>query len=367
MPSATIRLVRGTYGLLLLLLLACDPRGEELADSGLEAAEPSAEVPRPAPVEFEGEPRFPSRFLGEDDGARRTSLAEAEIAQIEPGRGGRTLAFRITLEDGTRGYYKPEQSFSSAHWYSELAAHYLDRELGFERAPPAVGRRMRWAPLERVSRGDPRIPEVSVAEDGTVRGAFLWWIEGGLPTLDLGRGWARWLRFSPAPAFSPYQRPGAWRAIINGDIEPEETELFALDAVEDEPPTAERARELSDLVVFDFLISNVDRWSPDRTNLRTRGRDGPLVFLDNAAGFWPGRNRLGLMDARLSPVQRFRRETHRALERFDVARFRSRLQSDPLSPILDEFQIAGVAERRRALLEHIATQRARFGDAIYLP
>ena len=52
---------------------------------------------------------------------------------------------------------------------------------------------------------------------------------------------------------------------------------------------ADRGAELSDLVLFDYLIHNIDRWGGGFTNVRTRGEGGPLVFLDNAGGFGAGR------------------------------------------------------------------------------
>ena len=50
----------------------------------------------------------------------------------------------------------------------------------------------------------------------------------------------------------------------------------------------------TDVVVFDYLTANTDRWGGDNANVLTRGRGGPLVFLDNGAGFPPnGSAKLG--------------------------------------------------------------------------
>ncbi len=80
----------------------------------------------------------PAAFLGQPDADRIEALRTEEISEVTKGRGGRSLAFKITLADGTRGYFKPKQTFSAAHWYSELAAYYLDRELGLDRVPPTT-------------------------------------------------------------------------------------------------------------------------------------------------------------------------------------------------------------------------------------
>jgi hypothetical protein len=133
------------------------------------------------------------------------------------------------------------------------------------------------------------------------------------------------------------------------------------------PDTEERPAELSDLIVFDYLTQNVDRWGGDFTNVRSRGLGGPLIYLDNGAGFWLGEQRLGLMEARLKALQRFRRATIEAVRNFDIERFAARLQEDPLSPVLNEKQLDGLALRRSAVLEHVDAMVARFGEARVLP
>jgi hypothetical protein len=215
-------------------------------------------------------------FLGSDERAIRESLRSADIVTIEKGHGGRSLSFKIALADGTVGYFKPEQTFSAAHWFSEVAAYYLDRALGFGRVPPALGRRFAWAPLRAAAGGDRRVSEIRPSTDGTVRGAFLWWIPGGLSPIRLGRAWERVVRIEGALGRTPYDRPAMVRDGTAGSEQGAMREL---------PP--ERASELSDLLIFDYLVQNVDRWGGDFTNVRARANDGPMVFLDNGAGFWP--------------------------------------------------------------------------------
>ena len=297
-----------------------------------------------------------TRFLGEPDWPMRLALARGEIAEIENGRGGRSLAFKITLADGTKGYYKPEQSFSAAHWYGEVASYYLDRELGLERAIPTIGRALPWEPLRAVAGSDRRVDEVTVQPDGTVRGAFIWWVDGGLEPIAPGTGWERWVRVAGALAVTPYQRPIGWSRGERAD---------------DGPPTGEpdvpsRPAELSDMILFDYLTTNVDRWGGSFTNVRTRGAGGPLVYLDNGAGFTAGPTaRIPLMDARLEALQRFRRSTVGAIRGLEVARLRERMARDPLAPVLTDRHFEQLAERRRHLLEHVAAVEARFGDRAF--
>ena len=308
----------------------------------------------------------PPAFVGEPDAPRVEALRNGAIASVKKGRGGRSLAFQVTLEDGTKGYFKPQQSFSAAHWYSEVAAYYLDRELGLGRVPPTTGRTFPWERLEKAAGGDDRVAELSIRKDGTIRGAFIWWIPEPLKRLRMGRTWERWVRVQKTLPITPYQRPVDYRS----DLRKKPGVREATDPsrpLAGEPDWEGRPAELSDLIVFDYLTQNVDRWGGDFTNVRTRGQGGPLIYLDNGAGFWLGEQRLGLMEARLKALQRFRRSTVDAVRRLDVASLAARLRSDPLAPVLNEKQLDGLRQRQRAVLEHVDAMVARFGEAAVLP
>lgn len=305
-------------------------------------------------------------FLGEPDAARIASLRDSAIAEVKKGKGGRSLAFQIILEDGTKGYFKPKQAFSAAHWYSELAAYYLDRELGLGRVPPTTGRRFPWEALKRAAGDDDRIAELSIAPDGTVKGAFIWWIPDPLKRLRMGRRWERWVRVQKTLPITPYQRPVDYRADLNGRPGVREATDPSRPLAKS-PDIETRPAELSDLIVFDYLTQNVDRWGGDFTNVRTRGQGGPLIYLDNGAGFWLGEQRLGLMEARLKALQRFRRSTIDAVRALDMEAFAERLARDPLAPVLNEKQLDGLRQRRQAVLDHVEGLVARFGEAAVLP
>ncbi len=285
---------------------------------------------------------------------------------MKKGKGGRSLAFQITLEDGTKGYFKPKQAFSAAHWYSELAAYYLDRELGIGRVPPTTGRTFEWDALRKAARSDDRVTELGIAPDGTIKGAFVWWIPDPLKRLRMGRQWERWVRVQKTLPVTPYQRPVDYRADLNRRPGVREATDPSRPLAKS-PDTETRPAELSDLILFDYLTQNVDRWGGDFTNVRTRGDGGPLIYLDNGAGFWLGEQRLGLMEARLEALQRFRRATIDAVRELDVDVFAKRLEDDPLAPVLNEKQLDGLRQRRQAVLDHVDDLVARFGEAAVLP
>jgi len=330
-------------------------RADAVRPRDLPAAKPAALVEPPldpivaVPTEV--------GFFGVDDSALRSSLATQPVSSIHKGGGGRSLGFKIALEDGTMGYFKPEQTIHFTHWWAELGAYYLDRELGFGRVPPAVGRRFDWGRLQLYAQTDPRLAEMRPRANGTIRGAFIAWVHEGPVSLPLGRDWEKWVRIDGPIARTPYVPPTFQvRGIVPN------VRFDAPDVADD----ARRPAELSDLLVWDYLIQNADRWGTENANVRTRGRGGPLMFFDNGAGFWPTEQRMPIMERRLTEVQRFRRSTVDALRRFDVAHFRQRIGKDPLAPILDDVMIGGVETRIGVVLEHVDAMRARYGEAIWL-
>jgi len=337
----------------------------EATESTVEPIEESEpEVSNSAPVSPDDEAedeRVQDSFLGQSDAARIDSLRQAQIAEVERGRGGRSLAFKVTLDDGTQGYFKPEQSFSGAHWYAELAAYYLDRTLKFGRTPPSIGRQFEWSSLRRAAGTDGRVSEVRVQPDGTVRGAFIWWMPERLVPLSTERGWESWVRVNGGIDLTPFQRPAEYRADIRRRNEGQAPERVNS---RPDPDTRARPAELSDMILFDYLTSNVDRWGGDNTNIRTYGAGGPLVYLDNGAGFWPNAQ-VSLMETRLRMVQRFRRSTIDAVRDFNIDDFRARLSSDPMAPILDENLIQGVVERVQRVIAHAERMQERFGERIW--
>jgi hypothetical protein len=158
---------------------------------------------------------------------------------------------------------------------------------------------------------------------------------------------------------TPYQRPRHWS---EGRLDPEDGDTPA-----GEPDTEDRAAELSDMILFDYLTTNVDRWGGNFTNVRTREAGGPLIYLDNGAGFTAGPSaRIPLTDARLHALERFRRSTVEAIRELDRERLVRRMGDDPLAPILDDRQLDHLFERRDHVLEHVAAMESTHGARVWL-
>jgi hypothetical protein len=127
--------------------------------------------------------------------------------------------------------------------------------------------------------------------------------------------------------------------------------LRALGTSEPLPPLA---AELSDMLVFDALIGNWDRWSGANVQSDAAGR--VLYIRDNDAGFGP-RLPAARETAIFAPLRRCQRFSRRLIEQLRVLTresFEHELSQNPgLAGRSAELGIAGVFERRERVLQHV--------------
>jgi Golgi casein kinase, C-terminal, Fam20 len=316
-----------------------------------------------------------SGLFGKPDAELLEPLRSGQLQSATKGTSGRTLAFKLTFESGAQGYYKPEQRLASASSRAEVAAYDLDRALGLGRVPPVTSRKLAWKPLEAAARNDARKRAIVVDRDGEVRGALIAWLSETLAPLEAPPGWENWLRIEPrTPAdVNPFQPAAAYKRAL-ADARKRRALQAPNTAAEADAPKVDSSQparpdlpaELSDLVVFDYLTANSDRFE-SRDNLLTLGPQGPLIFLDNGAAFSASAAAAErpLLDARLAFVSKFRRSTIEALRGLDSEALRATMAADSLGPLLDEAAWRGFEARRAAVLEHVAQLEKRFGDAVY--
>ena len=117
-----------------------------------------------------------------------------------------------------------------------------------------------------------------------------------------------------------------------------------------EQKTRNIARQLSSLLVFDFVTMNWDRFSTKRKYFGTNNQfaDGQFVSIDNSAAFSPFRS--SRMDKRIKRVSRFSRQTLASLRALDLQTIDSKLLPE----------ISHIQDRRNRRLSIFWEQRAKF-------
>ena len=277
-------------------------------------------------------------FLGMADDLLLRRVRTQPIARVKLNSGGSSLSFRVDFADGSRASFKPAQTNLQTIPRKEVAAYRLNRLLGLNAVPPAAPRAVsREEILERLhpeSRGSlPRIQAETIFNPlGKTAGVFSYWIpevkDSGLDTTDGQREGASWLSQGRA-------------------IPPEKVLLAA---------------QLSDLVLFDFLTANPDRYSGGNIKMSPDGLR--LYFMDNTMAFFLApegnpRNRL-----QLQRTQRFSRQLYRALSRVTApALERLMSQEGDLQEVLTPSEIRAVVARRSVIERHIDALAGRFGES----
>ncbi len=282
-------------------------------------------------------------FDPKEDASLLEVMRTAEVERITRGSGGATLGFKVTLAGGKRAYFKPDQAPERGHVYGEIAAFHLDRLLGLCRTSPVTGRRLPFALLRGAAPEHPQLKLLRVEAGGLVQGALIAWIEGELRPLGVTPEWLACLRTNTAPARSPFK---------GFDVRPN---------TPCSPPPGDLLRALHDLIVFDYLIANVDRWSPARTNLLALSDAGLLLLFDHGEAFWQThfvvRN-----EQQLDFVGAPRPAFAARLSELDLERVGARLADDPLAPVLDAHLMEGLRLRLEALRARGATPTADKGN-----
>ncbi len=263
-------------------------------------------------------PISPSR-----DAAWVQRMTGDDIASASFHGGGVSVTIVLRFADGSKAMVKPAQKLVGSNHRAEIAAYHLDRLLGLGRVAPVVGRTLSLAWLREQLAGDERalgrLAEVT-ADGDRVPSALIAWHDR-----------------APVVA-SP---PAAW--------------LDGMTAANTTPTESQLA--WSDMVLFDTLLDNTDRWSGG--NVMTLGPGGPLIFLDNASALLTYRARQQAFLAQ--PLERLcvvRPSTLAALRAAAsppglAARLSASLAHDLLAPVLSPPVLAALDERLARVLGHL--------------
>jgi hypothetical protein len=226
------------------------------------------------------------------------------------------------------GAFKP-RTRRGQQWSGEVAAYRLGRVLHIDRIPPSTTRWLRVSQLEGLLAGETAFLErfqkdIIRERDGAVRGALTYWV----PVIRA----ARVERLEQLPRWTVWLRQGE-------AIPPERVAL---------------AQQLSELIVFDYVAGNWDRWSGG--NVYWDGAGEKLLIMDNNAGFGtrfsePIARRL---QAPLDQVERFSATLYRRLMGLRREDFRAELAEDPAGvTLLTADQITAVLQRRQQVVTRI--------------
>ena len=264
----------------------------------------------------------------------------AALSSAQPGSfrpiGTSSVTLQVDLAGDIDAAFKPESRMHPRGWLSEVAAYRVARRLGMDDVPPAVLRAIDRGSLRRRLDPEAGVPFEDLEGDLTftrnaARGAFIYWVPGlQRSDLDTPEGIERWTAWLAQSG----EVPGAQRAL---------------------------ARDISNMVLFDYLIGNRDRWSGGNVRPVEGGR---LVIRDHNLAFpaqlgeGPHRRMLSF----LQRAQRFSRTTVERLAALDEAALRELVSDEDPRTLLDDRQLAGVVRRRAAILSYVGALSEAFGE-----
>ena len=260
------------------------------------------------------------------------------ILGMKLSKGGSSLSFRVELADGSRAAFKPAQTNLQTIPRKEVAAYRLNRLLGLNAVPPAaprmVSRDEMFAHLHPDSLAAlPRIRAETIFNPmGKTAGVIMYWVPE-IKDLD---------HDDPAAIHQSLQ----W--LTQGQPIPVDKRSIAA--------------QLSQLVVFDFLTSNPDRFSGG--NMKTSSDGSRLLFMDNTMSFFLEPEGNERTRSTLQRTQRFSRQLYQSLDRISVPTLERILAqaSENDYQILTPGEIRAVVSRRDAVKRHIETLVASYGS-----
>jgi len=270
-------------------------------------------------------------------------LRSDPITQVRP-VGTTSVVLKVRSGEAALGAYRPAATTHPRGHLHEIAAYRIAELLGLDNVPPTVSRTVATSELQRTL--DPAYEDrwqglrerLIVDSVGSTRGAMTYWIpsmrELGLDQPDALREWSAKLRQGSRMESSDF------------------------------PPSL--LRDLSNCVLFDYLIGNTDRFSganlqglPDRSRLFIR--DHNLAFFSELNPARRERLRVSLERS-----QRFSRGVVRQLTGMTRASLEGALARDPLhsqaAPLLVASQVDALFARRSTLLSYVGALIDQHGE-----
>jgi hypothetical protein len=279
----------------------------------------------------------PGFWEGKPDEVWLRHVQRSELASVSFNRGGSSVSLRFTFKDGTMAAFKPDQHHEQTVPRFEIAAYRLNRLLGLSRVPPATWRRISKAELlerldakSRVARSR-ILEEVQWDKDGTVAGEVSVWIPVirhlPLETFEFRKKWVRWL--------APYDY--LWQ------------EEYSL------------AGQVSNMILFDFLVNNPDRFTGNNTLADARLKR--LYYMDNTYAFYLNGEGSAIGRQYIRVARRYSEKMIRNLRRLDLRTIRTEVADAAGAPwpILSDPEIEALMLRKDYLIREITRNIAHFG------
>src|SRR6185312_11114960 len=281
-------------------------------------------------------------FMGMSDELLLERVRTQPMVRFKLNHGGSSISFRVDFADGSRAAWKPTQTITR----KEIAAYRLNRLLGLNAVPPAAPRAVSRDELFSHLHPDsleylPRIKAETIFNPaGITYGTASYWIptikDSGFDTPDGQRLTTAWLT-------------------VGGEPIP--------------PDRMSMAEQVSDLIVFDFLTSNPDRYSGGNMKMSPDGTE--LFYMDNTMSFFvdaagPQRNREVLFR-----TQRFSKRLYVALDHVTTPRLHRAMAQEPGATydILTPAEIAAVVGRRQVIQQYVRELIAKLGarEVLFFP
>lgn len=310
-------------------------RGTRARSGENQAFLPRTESTVPSPTIAE---ETAGTFMGMSDEMLLERIRRQPIVRMKLNHGGSSLSFRVDFADGTRAAFKPAQTNLQTIPRKEVAAYRLNRLLGLNAVPPAatrmVSRDDMFAKLHPETQPSlPRIRTETIFNPaGLTAGVVMYWVpEIRDARLDTPEG---------------VQTSMQW--LTQGQPIPADKQSMAA--------------QLSQIILFDFLTENPDRYSGG--NLLTTGDGTRLLFMDNTMAFFLEPTGNEQTRSRLLRTQRFSNLMVKALERITVPTLERLLSRGPRDDyeILTPSEIRAVVARRDFAKRHIDSLIATYGQ-----
>ena len=275
-------------------------------------------------------------FLGMSAELLLARVQQGRIVRAKLNKGGSSISFRLDFADGSRAAFKPTQTNLQTIPRKEVAAYRLNRLLGLTGVPPASSRRVSRDELLAAlhPESQPALPRIRAETifdlNGITNGVASYWIPQIVDSgLDTPEG---------------VQESSAWLAQGNP------------------VPVAKRemAAQLSNLILFDFLTNNPDRYSGGNMKMSPDG--SRLYFMDNTMAFFV--DAVGEPNRKaLERTQRFSQRLVAAVDQISVESVQQALAADGHNPddILTPAEVRAVVGRRDAARDHINSLVALYG------